>query len=206
MAGITRVGFVTVFSLAIFAGCNRDTSSSNGAAASDSGRTAGQADASTQAITAATTDWLDAVLKGDTQRASARLSPQAMQRIIASGKQFAPPGLETATFKIGEVRAPSPDQAIVQCVLTDTSAGPPHSEEMCCLLRRVDNDWRVSGIAYGTAPDQPWTLTDFETGRNTPIPRQVMSESHGGAPENNGVASRPSPPRAAQEPPAAERR
>ena len=58
---------------------------------------------------------------------------------------------------------------------------------MCCLLRRVDNDWRVSGIAYGTAPDQPWTLTDFETGQNTPIPRQTMSATSAGTAPQNGV-------------------
>jgi hypothetical protein len=97
-----------------------------------------------------------------------------MQSIVASGKQFTPPGMETASFKIGEVRAPSADQAIVQCVITDTSEGTPQSEEMCCLLRKVDNDWRVSGIAYGTGPDKPWTLTDFESGQNMAIPRQTM--------------------------------
>ena len=97
-----------------------------------------------------------------------------MQRIVQSGKQFAPPGLESATFKIGEVRSPSEDQAIVQCVLTDSSEGQPHSEEMCCLLRKVENDWRVCGIAYGTTADKPWTLTNFESGQNMAIPRQVM--------------------------------
>jgi hypothetical protein len=97
-----------------------------------------------------------------------------MQNIVASGKQFSPPGMETASFKIGEVRAPSADQAIVQCVITDISEGTPHSDEMCCVLRKIDNDWRVSGIAYGTAPDKPWTLTNFESGQNMPIPRQTM--------------------------------
>jgi hypothetical protein len=134
-----------------------------------------------------------------------------MQRIIASGKQFAPPGLETATFKLGDVRPTSADQAIVQCVLTDSSEGTPRSEEMCCLMRKVDNDWRVSGIAYGTAPDQPWTLTNFETGLNTPISREPSPNVNVGgvpyAPQNSGDASsRPSPPRTAQEAPPAERR
>ena len=127
----------------------------------------------TDIIAKAAADFLDAVLKGDTQRASARLTPQAMQRIIASGKQFAPPGLETATFQIGRVRTPAHGQAIVQCVLTDAVAGDsPRSEEMCCLMRLVDSDWRVSGIAYGTGPNQPWMLSDFESGQTTAIPRQ----------------------------------
>ena len=49
-------------------------------------------------------DFLGAVLKGNTQAASALLTPAATQRIIASGKQFSPPGLETATFRIGAGR------------------------------------------------------------------------------------------------------
>ena len=146
--------------------------------------------------------------------ASARLTPEAMQRIVQSGKQFAPPGLESATFRIGEVRSPSDDQAIVQCVLTDSSEGQPHSEEMCCLLRKVENDWRVCGIAYGTTADKPWTLTDFESGQNMAIPRQVMGNmaatapGTAGQPQNNGVQANAAPvtsPAAVGMPPVARR-
>jgi hypothetical protein len=155
----------------------------------------------TDAVARAAADFLDAVLKGDTQRASARLTPQAMQRIIASGKQFAPPGLETATFRIGQVRAPSKGQALVQCVLTDNSVSDsPRNEEMCCLMRFVENDWRVSGIAYGTSADQPWTLSDFETGKNIVIPRQPSIQSAASQPVQPVAPSgRPSPPQTAQE-------
>lgn len=161
-----------------------------------------QAPATTEAVTKAATDFLDAVLQGDSQRASARLTPQAMQRIIASGKQFAPPGLDTASFRVGQVRTPAQGQALVQCVLTDSSGDSARHEEMCCLLRFVDNDWRVSGIAYGTSPDQPWTLSDFETGQNVSIPRQpsMMSPSTPTAGPVTTPDGRPSPPRTAQEP------
>lgn len=126
-------------------------------------------------IAQAAYDFIDAVVKGDTQRASARLTPQAMQRIIASKEQFAPTGLATATFKLGEIRTPNAEQAVVQCVLTDSSQGTPQTEEMCCVLRKVENDWRVAGIAYGAAADKPWVLNDFESGKSFPIPRQAMS-------------------------------
>lgn len=125
-------------------------------------------------IAQAAYDFIDAVVKGDTQRASARLTPQAMQRIIASKEQFAPTGLATATFKLGEIRTPNAEQAVVQCVLTDSSQGAPQTEEMCCVLRKVENEWRVAGIAYGTAADKPWVLNDFESGKSFPIPRQAM--------------------------------
>jgi hypothetical protein len=204
MECITRHGFVTVLSVALFAGCSGGTSSNAPATASAKSSQAAvqQADTSSNPIARAASEWLDAVLKGDTQRASARLTPQAMQRIIESGKQFSPPGVDTEGFRIGEVRTPSQDQAIVQCVLNYNAGGAHHSEEMCCLLRRVDNDWRVSGIAYGTAPDKPWTLTDFETGQDVPIPRQDMSDAGTAAVDATGEANRPSPPRTAQEAPA----
>jgi hypothetical protein len=182
------VGAAFILSACFIVGCNRGASDGT----ANAGRQGGSpTSASSDTIAKAAADFLDAVLKGDTGRASARLTPQAMQRIIASGKQFAPPGLETATFQIGGVRSPAEGQAIVQCVLTDTSAGDtPRSEEMCCLMRLVDNDWRVSGIAYGTGPNQPWMLSDFETGKSTTISRQPTAPS----------TPVPTPPRIAKEP------
>jgi hypothetical protein len=183
----TRLSVVTAFSLGLLAGCSKHDAPNTGASAENEVPQIKETDPSTNPMAKAAYDFLDAVLKGDTQRASARLTPQATQRIVASGKSFSPPGMQTASFKIGEVRAPSADQAIVQCVLTDTSEGTPHSEEMCCLLRKVENDWRISGIAYGTTPDKPWTLTDFESGQNMAIPRQTMggmanNQPNGGTP------------------------
>ncbi len=207
MADITRVGFVTVLSVALFAGCSGGSSSNATATAStDSSQQVAQTDTASSPIGRAASEWFDAVLKGDTQRASARLTPQAMQRIIDSKETFSPPGIECEGFQVGEIRTPSQDQAIVQCVLNYSSAGVHHSEEMCCLLRRIDNDWRVSGIAYGTAPNKPWTFTDFETGQDVAVPRQAMSDTNASSADPNGVASRPSPPRTAQESPVAERR
>ncbi len=209
MAGITRTIALIALGLVVFGGCSKSSDTST-AANGQTGEKKEDTAANSNPIGRAASDWLTAVLKGDTQRASALLTPQAMQRIIASGKQFSPPGLETAKFEIGKVIPTRPDQAIVQCVLTDTSEGTPHSEEMCCLMRLVENDWRVSGIAYGTATDQPWTMTNFETGLNTPISRQMPDASAGGVPyaPRNATpesTSRPSP-RTAQEPAAAERR
>ncbi len=193
------VSAVTMLGFCLGSGCSRSTPEE----AVGTSREV-TANPPSDAVARAAADFLDAVLKGDTQRASARLTPQAMQRIIASGKQFAPPGLETATFRIGQVRSPADGQALVQCVLTDTSSPDgPRNEEMCCLMRLVDNDWRVSGIAYGTSPDQPWTLSNFETGQNFSLPRQPSMEGQAGPPTETAAApsDRAAPPRTAQEQP-----
>jgi hypothetical protein len=187
-------------SFVFFAGCGKEsaTDSAQEQAASTTPPATAPAP-NTEAVTQAAADFLDAVLKGDTERASARLTPKSMERIIQSGKQFAPPGLETASFRIGQIRMPSANHALVQCILTDASTpGSPRSEEMCCLLKLVENDWRVSGIAYGTAGNQPWTLSDFETGKSVAIPRPASGRSN---PAQQAASTRPSPPRTAQEQP-----
>jgi hypothetical protein len=200
MNSINRFAIVTLLGLGLFAGCGKGDSAGS-VAASNGVPVIKETDPNSNPMARAAYDFLDAVLKGDTQRAGAMLTPTAMQRIVASGKGFAPPGLDTATFKIGEVRSPSEDQAIVQCVLTDTVEGKPHSEEMCCLLRKIEGTWRISGIAYGMGPNMPWTLTDFESGNSMNIPRQTMGgmanrQPNGAQQPNPGVQAgvAPQPP------------
>ena len=201
MEYFARVGFVVVLGVCILSGCGKSAPDGSQAAAPTGGTPAATSPA-TEAIATAASDFLDAILKGDTQRASARLTPQAIERIIASGIQFQPQGLKTAEFRIGEIRTPSQNQAIVQCVLIDKSPeGKQESEEMCCLMRHVETDWRVSGIAYGKGPNQPWTLSDFETGQTMTIARQPTPGVTGQpAP---GTPGRPSPRTAAEPAPTA---
>ena len=191
---ITRVGLFTVLGLVLFAGCSKSGSSDGTTASNGTSDTAAEtavvnpADLSNNPAAKAAADFLDALLKGDTQRASARLTPAAMQRIVSSGKQFSPPGLDNAAFRVVEVRSPSESQSIVLCQLSDLSAATPQTEEMCCVLRKVENDWRVCGIAHGSN-DQPWTLDDFESGKSHRIPGQGMSSGNGGMVQNNSASS-----------------
>jgi hypothetical protein len=198
MKCFNQAALVAFLGISILSGCGQGTPDGSVAADTSSSATTAAASTTTEAISHAASDFLDAVLKGDTQRASARLTPQAIERIIASGIQFQPQGLQTAVFRIGEIRTPAQNQAIVQCVLTDKpAAGKEESEEMCCLMRYVENDWRVSGIAYGKGPNNPWTLSDFETGQTMTIARQPAPGS--AATSTSPAAGRPSPPRTAGE-------
>jgi hypothetical protein len=196
MARLVSIGFVIVLGVFVASGCNQEPSSSGPRSPKAAAR-----DASTDAIAKAAADFLDAVLQGDSQRISLRLTPQAMQRIVETGEQFNPPGLDKATYRIGEIRTPSRTQAVVRCELNVTSAtGATESDEMCCLMRLVDNDWRVCGVASSKRePGQAGMLLDFETGKATPIP-SLSAIRHATQPGANGIpATRPSPPRTAQE-------
>lgn len=169
-----------------------------GCGSSSSSSSDGAAAASTDPAAQAAYDFLDAVIKGDTERASLRLTPLAIERITQSGKQFAPPGLETATFRIGEIRKPTETQAIVQCILRDaTPDGEQRSEEIGCLLRLVEGDWRVSGIAYIPGPNRPPMILSFEHPQQGAVSSQApMANSSGDA---TVQPTRPSPPQTAQE-------
>jgi hypothetical protein len=192
MNSIQRIGVVTVLGLGLLGGCGKSSSNGNGASTqADAPIITKETDPNSNPAARAAHDFLGAVLKGNTQAASALLTPAATQRIIASGKQFSPPGLETATFRIGAVVAPSVDMAIVQCELTDTSEGTPRREEMACLLRNINGSWLVFGIAYGAAPGKPGILTNFETGQNSPVSPNVMSNQMAG---NQGNGDQPGAP------------
>jgi hypothetical protein len=203
MPGIHWFRLVAVLNIAISAGCSGSSSETTGSATAEASKSAVQNGAASNPIAQAASDWLDAILKGDKPRASARLTPEAQQQIAKNNMEFAPPGgVQTVSFQIGEIRTPSQDQAIVQCVLNYNVNGKQQSEEACCLLRFVNNEWRVAGIAYGNESDKPWTLTNFETGKDVTIPRQVMSGAGTKTAATSGEAGRPSPPRTAQETPA----
>lgn len=122
-----------------------------------------------------TRGFLQAVIDGDTERALAQLTPQAVEQILSSGKAFSPPGLETADFRLGEVRKVSDSQAFVQCYLSDSAAGKATQEEMCCVVKSLNGEWRISGIAFQIAPNKPPYILDFEKPPRVPVQQQQMA-------------------------------
>lgn len=198
------IGLTVAWVLAMFTGCGGNSSSQPEATAPSGSapKAAAAADPATDPIAKAAFNFLDAVLKGDTQRAGAQLTPAAMQRFIENGNQFAPPGIDQATFRIGEVRKPSETQALVQCILTaKNAAGETKSEEMCCLMKLVENDWRISGIAYSTGPQRPPMILDFENPPQAPAKAPMAGATTATQPAVTETPGRPSPPRTAQEGP-----
>jgi hypothetical protein len=136
--------------------------------------TPAQQDVTFSPLKSAARSFLQAVIDGDTQQATGLLTPQAVQQLQRSGKAFAPPGLETASFEIGEVRKLSDAQAFVQCYLTDSSAQQTTREEMCCVVKLVGGQWCISGIAFKIAPNQQPIILDFEKpARSGPIQGQM---------------------------------
>jgi hypothetical protein len=183
---------VFVLLLAV-AGCNSSTTTEP--ASSDSTATMAST-AATYADPAAQTahEFLDAVVKGETARANALLTPVAVERIAASGKPFQLPGLANYTFRVGEVRHPTPDKAFVQCMGTDRSAADKTvEEEFCWLMSLVGQDWRVAGISYTAGPQQTLMIYSFENPEKGAMPvQQLMARSAGQSAATTG--QQPTPP------------
>lgn len=200
MDRVTRIGWAMMMVAGMCVGCGTGSAPEQASTPSQPSGIAAVADAANSPMAVAASDFMDAVIQGDTDRAESRLTPLAIQRIKESDKEFRPPGLDNATFRVGEVRTPSENQAIVQYVLTYTSsAGTQKSEELCCLLRQVDGQWRVSGIASSSEPGRPPIILDFENPPPTPPLPPRMAAAPGQSAADIPAASRPSPPRAPQD-------
>jgi hypothetical protein len=187
----TSLCVAAIFGFVFLTGCGQKPAAESQPAAQTS---APANNPSTQPITQTVSQFMDAVIKGDTQGASALLTPQATQRIINSGVPFAPPGFQNATFRVAEIRTPEVGKAYVQCVLTVAPPGAqPQSEEMCWVLKQVGNDWRISGFAAWGGPNGAGVMTDLETGNTVPLVAPSTAPS-------TPVATPGLPPRMATEP------
>ncbi len=108
-------------------------------------------------------EFLEAVRVGNSESASTRLTPLALQRIKENDMDFAPPASETAQFRVGKIEMFESDKAFVESVWTERDVdGQNHDETMTWGLRLTDEGWRISGMAAHRGPDLPPILVDFE--------------------------------------------
>src|SRR5690348_5406564 len=111
MTNITRVGLVTLLNVALVAGCSKSSAPTDTSASTGGNGTTAPSEFANNPICQVASDFLDAVLKGDTQRGIARLTPKAIEQIVATGKKFDPPGVDSPSFKIVGVASSDADRA-----------------------------------------------------------------------------------------------
>ena len=108
-------------------------------------------------------EFLEAVRVGNTQLASSKLTPLALQRMKEEETEFAPPASETTRFRVGEIEMFEADKAFVDSVLIEQGTdGKPYEENMTWGLRLTDAGWRISGMAADMGPNEPPVLLNFE--------------------------------------------
>ncbi len=113
-----------------------------------------------EAIRAATERFLTSILQGDASEAMRWLTPAAASRAASDPTVLATLGLQISSLEVGEVRRISEEEAAALCLLSEP--GSETTEELCCLLKRGEEGWRVCGLACDAGPSSPPALINFE--------------------------------------------
>lgn len=179
------------------AGCS-DTSSttptaSRSAAPAESTKAPTSASSEVQwAIASVADGFMRAILSGDVTAASKLLTVKAAQQYAMDPSVLSTVGMAAERVEVGEVRLLNSDEAAAQCLIQPTESEA--TVELCCLLKRDTDGWRVCGIASETDAESP-TVISFE-GLPAVSPEQLAKEDD----------QQPAAPRTASQPGAAERR
>ena len=112
--------------------------------------------------------FLEAVRKGDDERAAGMFTPLAREKAAGMGIQVAPKGSDTASFQVGKVDYLAEDGARVQTKWTDMDKdNSPRTDEITWMVRKETEGWRVAGMATVVFEGKPPLLLDFENPQET---------------------------------------
>ncbi len=137
---------------ALLAGCG--SGSGDGAAASSAKDSRGP-----DAVIA---EFLAAIKKGDDKSASGLLTSVAQQKTSEMEMVVAPPGSDTASFKVLETEIEG-KEAQVGTDWTDLDVdGQPRTDRIVWMLRKGDEGWRISGMATRVFPEMAPIILNFE--------------------------------------------
>ena len=108
-------------------------------------------------------EFLAAIKKGDDKSASSLLTTVARQKTSEMEMVVAPPGSETASYKVIETEIEG-DKAQVGTDWTDLDIdGQPRTDRIVWMLRQEETDgWRISGMATRVFPDMAPIILNFE--------------------------------------------
>ncbi len=128
------------------------------------GPSGGQADApNAETPQGAVTIFLSAVCAGNDDHAASMLTDLARQKTSEMDLEVAPPGSDTAQFRIGEVDMLADGAARVACTWSDLDEeGLRQEEQILWVLRREPQGWRIAGMAPTIFPGEPPLLLNFE--------------------------------------------
>jgi len=133
------------------------------AAASTTAADAKRAAANVPPPDAAVTEFLTAVKRGDDEKSAQMLTELAREKTAELDMVVAPPGSDTASFKVGQVELVADEVAHVECTWTDMGEdGKPHDEQIIWMLRREPEGWRIAGMATQLFEGELPLLLNFE--------------------------------------------
>lgn len=125
----------------------------------------------------AVAEFLEAVRTGQDDKASRLLTPLARQKTTEMELEVAPPGSDTAKYKVGEVEYVAEDGAHVASEWTDLDEeGQPHTDAIVWMVRREADGWRIAGMATRVFEDQPPLYLNFEDPEDMLRKQQLVAQ------------------------------
>jgi hypothetical protein len=144
------------------AGCGQSGSNAPGTVASG-GNAVPTAGPKSDGPDRAVFEFLEAVRTGNDDKAAKMLTPLARQKVAEQHLVVAPQGTDTARFEVGAVQLLAPDGARVSVKWSDLDEnGKRRTDEVLWMLRRVNEGWRVAGVAAPVFEGEPPLLLNFE--------------------------------------------
>lgn len=145
--------------------------------------------------------FLDAVRKGDDKTAGAMLTTLARTKTQEMNLQVAPPGSNTATFEVGEVKLVGEngeEGAYVASKWTDVGDdGKPHTDEIMWMVSKDSEGWRIVGMGVKVFEDLEPVYLNFEDPADMLTKQQMveqeMARRTGTLPAGQGTPGNPPP-------------
>lgn len=108
-------------------------------------------------------DFMEAVRTGDDETAGKLLTPLARQKVAEHHMVVAPPGTDTARFEVGRIEQVEQGLMRVAVNWTDIDeSGKQRTDEILWLTKRVDEGWRISGVAAPVFDGEAPIVLNFE--------------------------------------------
>jgi hypothetical protein len=108
-------------------------------------------------------DFLEAVRTGNDEKAAAMLTSTARRKTAEMNMEVAPPGSDTAQFKVGKVEYLPGNGARVSSTWSDLDENSQRqTDEISWIVRRDPEGWRVAGVAATVFKGEPPLLLNFE--------------------------------------------
>ena len=165
VAGTTLLGFA--------AGCGQSASDRGPQMDAVSPQTVAQEDSPGSAVHR----FLDAVRAGNDEKSSLMLTAIARKKTAEYDMVVAPPGSDTASFKVGEVEMIGEDGAHVASFWTDVDEhGKQHTDTIIWMVRKESEGWRIAGMATRVFENQPAMILNFEEPEDMLAKQRAMEE------------------------------
>ena len=124
---------------------------------------------------AAVFDFLEAVRTGNDQKAAEMLTATARTKTAEMNMAVAPPGSDTVSFEVGEVKYLSEGRASVACKWSDREEGQTRTDEITWVLREEKEGWRVGGMV-ATIPGMSPVFLNFEDPQEMLRQQQLLQD------------------------------